>query len=87
MLVITREQAICMFLCKEYNEDNIKKLTKEVGNFKNGEICYKEDSTKPIILSKRTINQNPFLYRKYHPRESVANVIAIEKQKLQLISR
>jgi hypothetical protein len=87
MIVITREQAICMFFCEEYNEDNVKKLTKEVDDFVNGEICYTEDPTKPIILSKRTINQNPFLYHKYQPKKSVANDITIEEQKLQLISK
>lgn len=87
LLIITGEQAICMFFCEEYNEDNIKKLTKEVDDIINVEICYTEDPTKPIISRKRTINQNPFLYHKYQPKKSVANDIAIEKQKLQLISK
>ncbi|KAI7904493.1 uncharacterized protein BX663DRAFT_430986 [Cokeromyces recurvatus] len=86
MNVITREQAICMFFCEEYNEDNVKKLTKEVDDFVNGEICYTEDPTKPFIQSKRTINQNPFLYHKYQTQESVANINIIEEKEQQLIN-
>ncbi|KAI8084166.1 uncharacterized protein B0P05DRAFT_536388 [Gilbertella persicaria] len=86
MIVVTGEQAICMFFCEEYNGDNVEKLTKEVDDFVNSKICYTEDPTKPIILSKRTISQNPFLYHKYPSRESVANDITIEEQKLQLIN-
>lgn len=65
-----------MFFCEEYNKNDVKQFTKEV----NGEVCYTDDPTKPIILSKRTINQN----HKYQPRESVANEIKIEEQKLQV---
>ncbi|KAI8092388.1 uncharacterized protein B0P05DRAFT_226146 [Gilbertella persicaria] len=86
MIVITREQAICMFFLRGIQRRYVKKLTKEVDDFVDGEICYTEDPTKPIILIKRTINRNPFLYHKYQPRESVTNDITIEEQKLQLIS-
>ncbi|CAO3664519.1 unnamed protein product [Rhizopus stolonifer] len=69
MVVITREQAICMFYCKEYNEKNVAKLTKEVDAIKNVDICYFDDSLAPVLLCIRTINQNPFKIHKYQKRE------------------
>ncbi|CAO3682609.1 unnamed protein product [Rhizopus stolonifer] len=85
MNVITREKAICMFFCEEYNEDNIQKLTKEVDDFVRCEICYTDDPTKPIIQSKRIINQNPYLYQNYQSRQEVAKENTTEKEKQQLI--
>ncbi|KAG1437699.1 hypothetical protein G6F56_012980 [Rhizopus delemar] len=71
MAVITREQAICMFYCEEYNEENVAKLTKEVDAIKNVDICHFDDPLSPILLCTRTIYQNPFKVHKYQKRELV----------------
>lgn len=51
-----------VFFCEEYNEENVEKLTKEVDDFANGEICYTEDPTKPIICALKILKANS----KYH---------------------
>ncbi|KAI8084167.1 uncharacterized protein B0P05DRAFT_536390 [Gilbertella persicaria] len=63
MIVVTGEQAICMFFCEEYNGDNVEKLTKEVDDFVNSKICYTEDPTKPIICSPKTLKANSNYYQ------------------------
>ena len=69
MVVVTREQAICMFYCEEYDETNVENLTKEVDAIKNVDICYFDDPLAPVLLCTRTINQNPFKIHKYQKRE------------------
>jgi hypothetical protein len=74
MITVTREQAICMFYCEEYNETNVTELTKIIDDLKNVEICYLEDPTKPILLCIRTINQDPFHIHTYQSRKSLSTV-------------
>ncbi|KAI8979449.1 hypothetical protein BDF20DRAFT_987710 [Mycotypha africana] len=62
VVYLVPEQAICILFCEEYNEDNVKKLTKKVDDFANGEICYIKDPTNPIICSLKTLKANS----KYH---------------------
>ncbi|KAI8092385.1 uncharacterized protein B0P05DRAFT_526072 [Gilbertella persicaria] len=63
MIVITREQAICMFFLRGIQRRYVKKLTKEVDDFVDGEICYTEDPTKPIICSLKTLKANSNYYQ------------------------
>ncbi|KAI7870874.1 hypothetical protein BDF14DRAFT_1770697 [Spinellus fusiger] len=58
MVVITREQEICMFYCEEYNETNVENLTKEVDAIKNVDICYSDD---PDLLEVDVENTNEAL--------------------------
>lgn len=58
MVVITREQAICTFYCKEYNEKNVTKLTKIIDSVKNVDICYLENPFMPILCSFETMRAN-----------------------------
>lgn len=65
MITITREQAICMFYCEEFNESNVIRLTKIIDDLKDIEICYSEDPTEPMLKCITRINNNPFKFKKY----------------------
>jgi hypothetical protein len=64
---ITREQAICMFFCKEFNEENIKTLVKRIDDMKDIDVCYRDDPTDPVLVSNSMINGYPFKYNRYNP--------------------
>jgi hypothetical protein len=65
MITVTREQAICMFYCEEYNETNVAELTKIIDDLKNVEICYLEDPTKPFLCSLKSLKANQLEYHQY----------------------
>ncbi|KAI9301175.1 hypothetical protein BJ944DRAFT_271880 [Cunninghamella echinulata] len=72
-LNITREQAICIFFCEEYNEENKTKLVKRIDEFKDMDICYEKDPSKPILMSLTRIYGYPSSYHKYTERSVVVN--------------
>lgn len=51
MLIISKEQAACIFYCQAYNKSNAAKLTKRIEEIKYVGICYFEDPTEPILVS------------------------------------
>lgn len=66
MITITREQAICMFFCEEYNEENVTRLVTRMDNMQDLEICYMDgDPTEPILLPINKIHGWSFKYRLY----------------------
>ncbi|ORX52021.1 hypothetical protein DM01DRAFT_1337009 [Hesseltinella vesiculosa] len=66
MATITRQQAICMFYCEKYNEDNVIRLSKRIDEMEDVDICYlKDDPTRPFLCSVTTIHSNPFQYHLY----------------------
>ncbi|KAI8979871.1 hypothetical protein BDB01DRAFT_851999 [Pilobolus umbonatus] len=77
MLNITREQAICMLYCEPYCDETAAKLLKGIVEI-NLDICYQDDPTSPIILSARSIDQNPFKNKRYQGKNTVANIKTIE---------
>ncbi|KAI8092445.1 uncharacterized protein B0P05DRAFT_526342, partial [Gilbertella persicaria] len=62
MVLITREQAICMFYHQPYNKQKAEELLKMIENI-HTEICYKDDPTKPFLCSTKSINA--FEYHQY----------------------
>ncbi|CDH59820.1 predicted protein [Lichtheimia corymbifera JMRC:FSU:9682] len=66
MITITREQAICVFFCEEYNEENVARLGTRINNMQDLEICYMNDNpTEPILVHINKIHCWPFKYRRY----------------------
>ncbi|KAI8093689.1 uncharacterized protein BX664DRAFT_330332 [Halteromyces radiatus] len=65
MIIVTREQAVCMFFCEEYTESNVIKCSKKIDDREDIEICYAEDPTEPILLHQLCINGNPFKFKTY----------------------
>jgi hypothetical protein len=48
---VTRQQAICMFYCVEYNETNVKRLEKRVNGMEDVDICQENDPEMPVLVS------------------------------------
>ncbi|KAG2229343.1 hypothetical protein INT48_004094 [Thamnidium elegans] len=51
MVMITREQALCMIHCAPYNNENAKKYAEMVDNLENLEICYIDDPMESKFLN------------------------------------
>ncbi|KAI7872172.1 hypothetical protein BDF14DRAFT_735621 [Spinellus fusiger] len=65
MVIISREQAVCMFYCEPYNESNVVKFSKLIDDINNVEICYSVDPTEPMLISLKSLYANPFKYHQY----------------------
>ncbi|KAI8092347.1 uncharacterized protein B0P05DRAFT_525884 [Gilbertella persicaria] len=75
--IITREQALCLLFCKEYNEDNIKMALEKVSLYEDLEICHAGDPLQPMLLPHVRIHSNPFGFKKY---SSEADTVSQEVQ-------
>ncbi|ORX52022.1 hypothetical protein DM01DRAFT_1337010 [Hesseltinella vesiculosa] len=83
MVSITRQQAICMFYCEKYNEENIVKLSKRIEEIEDVDICYMNDPASPLLQCQKRINQNPFMYNLYPTEDSNDEKSASLEIKLQ----
>lgn len=81
---ITREQAICMFFCEDYNEENITKLSKKIEDFGCVDICYEDDPKKPVLVLLTRIHSEPFNYKRYKAssNEAISGKINANKSNL-----
>jgi hypothetical protein len=78
MLTITREQAICMFYCEKYNDENVAELIKRIDEMKDVDICYTEDPTEPFLVFEGKINQNPYRFHTYQSKNILLPTITKE---------
>jgi hypothetical protein len=62
---ITREKAICMLFCQEYNEYNVKELDERIRRLGGIDIYYATDPTEPVLLPLAKIYSNPYKYQQY----------------------
>ncbi|ORY88689.1 hypothetical protein BCR43DRAFT_448692, partial [Syncephalastrum racemosum] len=62
---VTKEQALCMLYCEDYTEDNAATLQKRLNDVEDFELCYRDDPTDPVLVSKRKLFCNPFRYHRY----------------------
>lgn len=64
---ITQDQAICMLFYKECNKENAKKCKEEIDKLGTHgfQVCYKEDPSKPILVSKLRILGDPINFHTY----------------------
>jgi hypothetical protein len=67
---VTREQAICMLFCVEYNDANVAELVKRITDMEDIDVCYEVDPCQPFLLPLVRMNGNPFRYRRYLTRTS-----------------
>ena len=65
MVTITRQQAICMFYCEKYTQENVAKLSERIEEMEDVDICSLNDPTSPLLQCQKRIHQNPFLYNMY----------------------
>ncbi|KAI8977159.1 hypothetical protein BDF20DRAFT_941491 [Mycotypha africana] len=53
MIVISREEAVCLFYAVPYNEENVRKYTKIIDELEDVEICFTRNPKKPKLLCTR----------------------------------
>jgi hypothetical protein len=65
MCNISREQAVCIFYCEEFNEENASRLLKKIDNIGDLELCYEDDPKHPLLVFRTRVNAEHSIYRKY----------------------
>ncbi|ORX47506.1 hypothetical protein DM01DRAFT_1339136 [Hesseltinella vesiculosa] len=63
--MISRDQAICLLFCEEYNEGNAARLRKRIEDMKDFEICYENDPQDPVLIHLRLWHAKAFKYKRY----------------------
>ncbi|KAI9245807.1 hypothetical protein EDC94DRAFT_628003, partial [Helicostylum pulchrum] len=58
MTTITRERAICMFYHQDYDDTKAIKLLNAIEKL-DPEVCYKDNSCKPILYSIEGLVHDP----------------------------
>ncbi|KAI9363846.1 hypothetical protein BD770DRAFT_380608 [Pilaira anomala] len=81
-MIICREQAICIFYCKEFNEENVaicsKKKIEDIGDV---DICYIDGPTDPVLVLKLRINTLPFKFHRYvSNQEKSGSIISSQEE-------
>lgn len=73
-MIICREQAICIFYCKEFTEENVaicsKKKIEDIGDVDN---CYLVDPTDPVLVLDIRINTLLFKFHRYISNQEESN--------------
>ena len=65
MIVVSREEAVCLFYAVPYNEENVRKYTKIIDETKVITICYSEDPKRPFLCSLKSMELDPSEYKQY----------------------
>lgn len=60
MVIVTKEQALCIVYCKSYSKTNVERFSNIIDDLENIEICYYDDPKRPLLQCKRTIYTRPF---------------------------
>ncbi|KAI8984135.1 hypothetical protein BDF20DRAFT_858210 [Mycotypha africana] len=79
MVVISREEAVCLFYAVPYNEENIRKYTKIIDELEDVGICYSRNPKKPKLLCTRVIYANWFI-KLYTSKETIENNMEASKE-------
>ena len=58
MLIISREQAICLFYTVAYNKENVEKYSKIIDTLRDVDICYTKCPKRPRLLCTNVILAN-----------------------------
>lgn len=64
-LNITKERALCVLFCKEYNQENVIQLVKRIQDLKDMDVCYINNPREPVIVPLDRILSNPYKYQRY----------------------
>ena len=65
MVVISREEAVCLFYAVSYNQDNANKYTKIFDEMESMTICFSENPKRPFFCSLKSMDLNPSEYKQY----------------------
>ncbi|KAG2201909.1 hypothetical protein INT46_001568 [Mucor plumbeus] len=92
-MIICREQAVCIFYCKEFNEENTTICSKKIEDIGDVDICYLVDPTDPVLVLDIKINPLSFKFHCYISNQEESNPKIPsqeeiqEKERVQLIVR
>ncbi|KAL4211830.1 hypothetical protein AB4K20DRAFT_1898988 [Rhizopus microsporus] len=70
MVVVTREQALCIFYCVPFTKSNAEKFSKII--VENIEICYYDDPKRPSLQCTKIIYSHPFEIYTYKSEKEIA---------------
>ncbi|KAI7898000.1 uncharacterized protein BX663DRAFT_582840 [Cokeromyces recurvatus] len=60
MVIVTKEQALCVFYCEPLTKFNVEKFSKIIEDLENVEICYYDDPKRPFLqCTKKQFTRNP----------------------------
>ncbi|ORX47698.1 hypothetical protein DM01DRAFT_1322371 [Hesseltinella vesiculosa] len=65
MVFVTKEQAICMFFCDKFSNENATKWLTNLDNLPEVDICYMTDPKEPLLIHKNRLCQDPFQFHEY----------------------
>lgn len=65
MCSISREQAICIVYCKEFNDENVRWLLKKIDKLEELELCYDDDPKHPLLVTCVRVNAEHSKCKKY----------------------
>lgn len=65
MVVISKEEAACIFYCKEYNKENATTYLKRIEEMEEVDLCYFTDPHCPFLQCNLRIYGTPNEYRLY----------------------
>ncbi|KAI8997478.1 hypothetical protein BDB01DRAFT_714128 [Pilobolus umbonatus] len=86
-MIICREQAICIFYCKEFTEENVAICSKKIEDIGDVDICYLVDPTDPVLVLDIRVNTLPFKFHRYisNQEESNSNIPSQETQEKERV--
>ncbi|KAG0755624.1 hypothetical protein G6F57_011724 [Rhizopus arrhizus] len=62
---ITRDQAICRFLCEDYSKENAARLSKKIEELGTFDVCYENDPKRPVLLNLANVRSQPSIFKFY----------------------
>ncbi|KAI8980861.1 hypothetical protein BDB01DRAFT_188594 [Pilobolus umbonatus] len=70
--MIPKEEASCIFYCKEYTEDNAKVCLLNLEKSPDVILCYIHNPNDPLLICSRRVFGSPHLYKLYKSKKEIA---------------
>jgi hypothetical protein len=64
-MTICREQAICIFYCEDFIEENVARCSKKIEDIGDVDICYLHDPTDPVLVFNTRMKALPYTFHRY----------------------
>lgn len=73
--MISKEEASCIFYCKQYNEENVKVCLLNVETSPDVTLCYVNNPYEPMLVCNYRVFGAPAFYKLYKTKEELTEVI------------
>ncbi|KAG2190613.1 hypothetical protein INT47_009245 [Mucor saturninus] len=74
IMSITRDQAVCRFFCEDYSKENAAKLSKRIEELGTFDVCYENDSNRPVHVHLSVIRNDPTTFKRYLSECSIVDL-------------